>query len=182
MAVTRNRFVRRYAVFTDQHGREYGATVEGDTGHPCSPIDFRHRTPSGNLPPWIPDAKYLQFDPLKQGQVTIDYESALADRRAALSHWEDLILKFAVAMFGEKAAAEVENPSPTLIALVGPKPPVPDLVEACQQGNKWALGFTDAMPKWAEPIMAIDHTAIKAKRAPKVYPDADEKPAKQKAG
>jgi hypothetical protein len=169
----RNRFPRRYAEFTDQHGRLFGAEVEGETGHPCGPVKCLHRTPAGNLPPWLPESKYLVFDSVKQGVVTIDYPQAIADRQASVDRWEAEKNRLALLIAPSRVIEEVEAPSAALLSIIGARPPGPEIVEAASQGNKWALGLTDAMPKWAEPFMAIQGP-VKAKPAVRLYPDADE--------
>ena len=168
-----NRFPTRYALFTDQHGRKYGADMDPRTGHPCGPIDFKHRTPSGNLPPWLPAAKYLLFDTIEPGKVTVQYDDAIADAERAIGQWETLIVNFATGMYGDKAGPEIEKPGPTLRKVVGPRPAEPALIEAAKEGNKWALGFTDAMPKWAEPLMRIVGP-VKVAPVKRSYPDAPE--------
>lgn len=167
-----NRFPTRYARFTDQHGRQYGAVIEGATGAPTGPIDFLHRTPAGNLPPWIPAGKYLVFDPVNQGRLTIDYAQAVADREAEIADWRQLLVKFATASGGTRAIEEIESPSPGMILMIGPKPEGPEIVEAASQGNKWALGFSDAMPSWAVSLMRI--TDPVRQREPQQYPDAED--------
>lgn len=174
MAKTRD--FRPYRLFTDQHGRKYGATTEARSGWPCSPIDFKHRTPAGNLPPWMPDTKYLVFDAQDVGQVRIDYDLALADHDRALADWETLIRQNALAMYADKAGEQIERPGPGLLRLVGPKPAGRELIAACKAGNKWALGFTDAMPSWAAPVMATLRPVAEegADTEAAQYPDADE--------
>lgn len=181
MAIRHSRFVRRYAEFTDQHGRRWGATVEGETGHPTGPVDLMHRTPAGNLPPWIPEAKYLVFDPLNQGRLTIDYETAVNDRLQSVDDWEARLKEMAFKMHPNDAGEQIEKPGVALLSVIGLRPAAPDLVEACQAGNKWALGFSDAMPDWAAPLARVTGP-IQTKPRPKDYPDAAEKPTKQKAG
>lgn len=168
----RNRFLRPYRVFTDQHGRKYGATTESESGHPCSPVDFMHRTPAGNLPPWVPDTNYLIFDPVEVGKVTVDYDKALMEKDRAIDDWSTLIRQNALAMYADKAGEQIEHPGPGLLQLVGPKPVGRELIAACQAGNKWALGFTDAMPQWAAPLMAT--LPQPRKLTEQAYPDADE--------
>ena len=173
----KSRFVRRYAHFTDQHGRKWGALVEGETGAPCSPMDLLHRTPAGNVPPWLPSGKYLDFDPLEQGRFTINYAHAIADAVQGQADWLRIVRQYAMGMYADKAAEQIETPGPGLLAIVGPKPQGPELIEACEQGNKWALGFSDAVPDWAKPILAVQ-MADPSRRPARSYPDAEEKPRK----
>ena len=170
--MAKSRFLRRYARFTDQHGRKYGATVESETGHPCGVIDFEHRTPAGNLPPWRPSAEHLVFDTLEMGKVTIDYPKAIAQREALVADWERMARTLAIQMYGDKAGEAIEDPPVGLIGILGPRPMDAGLIEACQAGNKWALGFSDAMPEWATPYAVV--TGVAQQKPRREFPDADE--------
>lgn len=160
--------------FRDQHGRLYDAVIEAASGHPTGPVLFLHRTPNGHLPPWVPSDGDLDFDPLEQGRVTVAYDRVIGVIAENLKDWERAVRDAALKLYADKAGdvlADLDALPPALLQ-IHPKPQTPDLIEACRQGNKWALGFTDAVPGWARKLVAGKVAGVKAPA--KEYPDADE--------
>jgi hypothetical protein len=179
-----DRHLRPYRTFHDQHGRKWGAPVEHPSGHPCGPIDCLQRTPAGRRPPWVPSDQFLVFDPVDVGQVRVDYDRCLAEFDRGLADWQTLVRRQASAMYADGAGPIVEkilagaDPSPALRAVTGLRPVGRELIAAAKAGNKWVLGFSDAVPQWARPVLAQVEAAEAAAEqvvvAEQAYPDADE--------
>ena len=179
-----DRHLRPYRTFHDQHGRKWGAPVEHPSGHPCGPIDCLQRTPAGRRPPWVPSDQFLVFDPVDVGQVRVDYDRCLAEFDRGLADWQTLVRRQASAMYADGAGPIVEkilagaDPSPALRAVTGLRPVGRELIAAAKAGNKWVLGFSDAVPQWARPVLAALRAQEEAAAVLPVdegtYPDADE--------
>lgn len=137
---------RLFGILVDQHGREWEAVLEKATGHPCSTIRARFDAP------YIPEQHYLAVDPVRQGRIEINYDAAIADRKAAHKAWHEALSIFAHGTLGQMAGQALLNPTPDMLTYAGPKPPAPEIPMAAQQGNKWILGQTDVMPAWAVPF------------------------------
>jgi hypothetical protein len=134
---------RRHTTFRDQHGRKYSAVTEKETGDPVgaiSPVDW--------AAPLLVPQKYLKAVPGEAGVLAIDYDEWIVDCVDAKQRYDDTARNYAVAMYGEQAAAVIENPTPELTQLVGPAPFPVELVQAAKAGNRWILGFADKVPGW----------------------------------
>lgn len=135
---------RMLGVFTDQHGRKWEAPIEKATGHPCS-----HVTPKFTAP-YLPDQQYFTYDNYERNKLTIDYDRAIADAKAAFTAWEDLLYQFALASYRDKAGEAMREPTPEMLRYAGAKPASYKIPEAAKAGNKWILGLTDVKPTWAQ--------------------------------
>lgn len=134
---------RRSAHFTDQHGRKWAATIEVDSMCPVgalSAIGFR--------PPVLPNGRPLQpphncflFNPIDMSALKLDYETWIAELEQAQAEWDDNFARYAQGIGGEQVAQLEAHPTPTLLRMVGPKPMPIELVEACRDGDAWALGL-----------------------------------------
>lgn len=149
---------RRAEHFIDQHGREYVANVEKETGDPCDVLVPLYTAPLG--PDWfagqlIPPAKYRQMVPhhlraRKRYQVEINYVQWLQDLDDRQHDFEQKLHDFArgAAKGGADIQKIVSDPPPVIRDLIG-APPFPPiiLVEAMRAGNQWALGQSSIIPK-----------------------------------
>ena len=157
---------RRYRTFTDQHGRLWGTAIEVSSGHSCGPWEAKFEAP------WLPDAKYLRHHSTDDRLVLIDYDRNVRDAKEAMDAYDDLRLKVAMDQYGSAFTSKLgkthdEDP-PELKQLVGAPPFPVAWSEAAQEGNKWVLGFSNIIPKWAYPL-------LKQEDAPaRKYLDADE--------
>ena len=137
---------RTYQRYLDQHGREWGAVIElaKTSNEPVGPIDPQFKAP------WLPDQKYLKTNSKKHhGRLHIDYERMAADRRQALDAFDKTMFEAATLMYGDQAAAHVENPTPALLLAVGQPPQPVGPVLLAQRGDPWILGLTTELPAWA---------------------------------
>ncbi len=163
---------RAYAIYTDQHGRPWGASIENKTGDPCGPMEPQFRAPLR------PNDKYLTVNS-RMRQIVIRYADMILDIEEANAEWDRELRDFARMNYGDKAHEAILNPPPALLDLVGPKPNgigAREPWEAAMQGNKWILGLADAKPQWAEEFFP----EVEVKRETRVleitatYPDAEE--------
>lgn len=136
---------RRFQVFTDQHGRKWGGTIELSTGDPTGLLDPQFRAPI------LPPPRYQKVNSQKaHGQMVIDYQGWAGMLRRANEAWEQQAIKVATAMYGDAAAEKLEQMPPALLASVGPRPEPVEPVLAAEHGDPWILGLTDVRPAWAD--------------------------------
>lgn len=154
---------RRERTYLDRHGRKWHATIELDSGGPSgpvSPVGWRDRLKTPE--------KYKKIS--KDGmEISIDYAAWERDVLQRLAEWDNELRQYAMAMYGQGASQAIANPPPELLSLVGPKPVPIELIQAARAGNKYVLGLSDRMPKWAEPFFAAPARPTLPK-----FPDAEE--------
>jgi hypothetical protein len=156
---------RRYEFFIDQHGREYGANIEIDTGDPCETLKA-HGWTAPAAPHWakgilMPPENCLKLVPAKQRarrgyQIEVDYDKWLVMWDEAKERYDAKVHDFARGMTnGTSNIIELVNdPPPVLREIVGPPPSPPRaFIEAARAGNAWALGQSGAVPAKAEAIL-----------------------------
>lgn len=140
---TDQRAKRAYALYTDQHGRPWGAVIENKTGDPCGPLEPQFQAPM------MPNDKYITINS-RQRKVFIRYEEILKDIEDADNDWDTQLRDWARKTYGTAAPAAIKNPPPELLDIVGPKPRErKEPWEAAMQGNKWMLGLSPNKPEWA---------------------------------
>lgn len=143
------RDVRTVRIFTDEHGRQWRATVNNlgiHAGYPVSPL-----TPLFEAPIY-PPSQYIKIDDIASGQIHIDTQAWLEDRLAAHAAYELLKQQQAVQLYGDGAAAAIERGDKALFFRIG-QPPFPiEQVEAYEQGHPWVLGFDLEKPESLEPF------------------------------
>jgi hypothetical protein len=164
---------RRYSHFTDQHGRSWGAVVDKAAGQPLGVIEPKFEAP------YLPHQSFFTFDP-NEPRFVIEYDAIIEQRKTRLKEWEDAGYTFALAEYGDKAVEVMQNPTPAFLRYVGPKPDPVEIPEAAKAGNKWVLGFSDAVPEWAKRFLPVlrpptPDTTLAA------YPDADDPKPKKAA-
>lgn len=142
---------RKYRTAKDQHGRLWGGNISGKTAEPIESLK-----PYGWDAPYIPAPQYVRWiDDDEQGtrRVEIDYQADLNDRLAALDQWTKELWRRGSEM--AKDAFDPENPSPMVLARIGPKPASPDIPKAVLNevdGYEWLLGLSDERPAWADKL------------------------------
>lgn len=170
---------RRSAIATDQHGREWGITIEVSTMAPVgtpnptgwSPVEL----PGGRR--LQPPQKFLEFDPVRIGTMVINYDGWINELEAASEQWEQQLANQAQGMYGDKAADAMMDPPPALLRLAGPRPFPVDLAEACRDGNPWALGVPKAKPTKALEAVLQEMQPRRRHRAAETAPKAKAQPA-----
>lgn len=162
---------RSYAIYTDQHGRQWGAIIENKTGDPCGPLE-----PQFHAPVRVLD-KFITVNS-RQRKLQIRYADIILDIQQANMAWEESLREYARKLYGMDAARMIQNPTPELLDMVGPRPiGQKEIWEAAMQGNKWILGFSSAKPAWAEEFFPDKPAVQQAQElvlSGKTYPDADE--------
>jgi hypothetical protein len=161
---------RSYKIYTDQHGRQWGAIIENRTGDPCGPLEAQFHAPV------LPLDKFVTINS-RFNKLTIRYADIILDIQDANNDWEASLREHARKMYGMGAAAVIQSPTPELLDLVGPRPKAHrEIWEAAMQDNKWILGFDARKPAWAEEFFPAA-SAEQQKREvvmTRTYPDADE--------
>jgi hypothetical protein len=145
---------RRVGRFTDQHGREWEASVENATGHPCGPLKPLFAAPV------IPPDAYMVPHPVKPGVLTIDYDRWLAHVDANLASHQVRLEDAARVLYGKDASRYFKDPTPEMLRAVGGAPePREPIVAALQGKSRWVLGLSHPdtgaslpMPAWAVPF------------------------------
>jgi len=140
---------RRFRVARDIHGRPWGANISAKTQEPVELLK-----PQQWRAPYIPAPQYVRWvDDGETRRVDIDYAGDLRDRLAALEVWKSELWRKGREL--HKDAFDPENPSPMLLATVGPKPASPEIPRAILKrvkGYEWLLGLTDVRPAWADKL------------------------------
>jgi hypothetical protein len=136
---------RRNAILTDQHGRQFSASIEKASGWPTGLVVPMFDVPHPQL---MPPQKYMVFDAENPTQLRIDYEAWIMELEDANRLWEENRIRT-----GHMISAGFDSKAPMppeLQILLGNRPMSPVPVKAMQQGNRWALGFTKVRPPEAD--------------------------------
>ncbi len=168
MAERSQRDFRRSQNMTDQHGREWFATIELKTGHPCGLIQ-----PKFTAPLDVPQ-QYLTINLEKPYELIIAYDPWIASLRAAWTARAAHLRSVGLAVHGDKY--NPEKPSREQLEIVGPPPQPVEPVIAAKQGNKYVLGLTEKMPDWAKPYFIKDEEpeVVYEDVAEGSFPDAED--------
>ena len=168
---------RRNQRFTDQHGRTWNSSIEIKTGHPTGVMEptwtkgLTQLAPNGAkvryaVPTYlIPPTGYVKPGP-EHGQLVVDYDHWVGDLKEGWKEWRSRIQKLEIKFHGDKA--NPEHPSAQTLDLAGQPPMRLELVLAMRAGNRWALGLSPKMPKWAKELVPTDTLAEMD------FPDAEE--------
>lgn len=178
---------RRGNIWKDQHGREWGGTMERMSGMPIGELIPINGTLNGQPFGWwprkylgkdlIPSLHYMKFDDDRLGVFAIDYERWKADLVQAHQHWHEQSEGVAYSLYKDMAGEALKDPPRELAALVGPKPMPVDLVDAMIAGNSWILGLSDKRPDWADELLP---KAVAAGRSR--FADVEDEPELATAG
>ena len=167
---TDQRMKRHYALYNDQHGRQWGANCENKTGDPCGNLEPQF------VAPLRPLDKYITINGRRR-QVVIRYAEIIRDIVEAENDWDTEMRSYARKAYGMKAGEAIANPPPDLLDMVGPRPNERrEPWEAAMQGNKWALGLSTAKPEWAQEFFPDTKQAKQTFQIETTnrYPDADD--------
>lgn len=172
---TDQRRKRAYAIYTDQHGRAWGAVIENKTGDPAGPMEPQFSAPLR------PMDKYITVNSARR-QVVIRYADVIRDIEEANADWDLALREYARKNYGTKAPEAIANPPADLLDLVGPRPKERrEPWEAAMQGNKWVLGLAPKKPEWAKEffpdvVQRKDTFQLEVSRR---YPDVEEQTEEQ---
>lgn len=168
-------------IVQDQHNRDWFCTMEKETMAPTGVMIPQFTAP------WYPDQKYirpgvspdgLRGDRRNPGRIFIDYNAMAADHEAKLDQLDHRLRTLARKYYPGKLKETLENPPEDIMdALYGPRggpPPPVEFIWAAQDGNRWVLGFTEAVPQWAKPFVARLDTKTRDRREGRSFADEDE--------
>lgn len=145
---------RTYRKALDQHGRQWGAEIDGRTNDPITVVQPKFSAP------WVPEFKYIHWryeDASGRYWVEVDYAELKADRRQQMREWTSRLLEVGSAINGQ--AFDPSNPTPAVLAKVGPKPEPVEIAIRAERDDPWILGLSPDMPEWAVPyFMPADLT------------------------
>jgi hypothetical protein len=137
---------RRWAIWTDAHGRKWGANESKRTGRPAEPLKpqgWSAPVKGGETP-----QRYLRYsdNPETPRAIAIDYEGLINAYRASLEEWQAEVQRQGM-KYPDKTREQLET-------IVGPKPFPWQYWLACKdsiaEGHRWALGLSEQRPLWAD--------------------------------
>jgi hypothetical protein len=129
---------RRHMIYRDQHGRLWDASFDIMGMGSCGP-----KNPRGWRAPLVPPDAYLREETEKPGMFIIDYDgwiNNLKERQQAFENEQ--------ALWADRLEKPPEHKAVQRMTGLGPYPF--QMVQAAKAGNRWVLGKTDKVPKWAE--------------------------------
>jgi hypothetical protein len=160
---------RRYQLFTDDHGREWGGNLEVKTGDVVGLLEPQFTAPL------IPDQKYLERVDRRPYDLHINYKRWKADIRNGRRDWEREGRQLMRKMRG-KAYNPSEEFGEDVLDVIGEPPQALEPIIAAEQENSWILGKTKRpdkrLVKFFEPEQ-LDEDYVKKEIEPD-YSDLDE--------
>ncbi len=130
------RMRRVWRIFTDQHGRRFGAQADMASNQPIG--EFQ---PQGSIPPWLPTMRHAKF--AQEGDLDFrwDYDTVAEDWSSLAASYYDEAVKMALSLPGDVPVPEIGGVVDRRIrALLGPSPLSPAIPLACKAGDPWILG------------------------------------------
>lgn len=144
---------RAFRIFTDQHGRRFGATVDKPTNAPIA--EFQPQSERGfGIAPWYPSMFYAKFQTTGDMEFRWDYLALADEWSGGTASYYDEAVKLALQLPGDIPVPEVGGPIDRRIrSILGPPPLSPAIPLACELGDPWILGAMGA--KVNEELKAI---------------------------
>jgi hypothetical protein len=147
---------RRWQWYTDQHGRQWGATIELATGDPVGTIDL-YRDGKPTEAPVMPPPQFIKANSKQNyGKLEIDYTGWKSAKRQAHEDYERRVLGIAQQMYKDGALRAIKEREPALYALAGIPPEPIEPILAAEAGDPWALGLSDVRPAWADKYLPTE--------------------------
>lgn len=132
---------RNYIILEDQHGREWGCSIEVKTGDATGLYEPQFKAP------WVPEQKYLSRpDKRRPYDLFINYKQMKSDLRADRRDWEKEGRQLMRKMRG-KAYDPSEEFGEDVLDIIGEPPQAIEPMIAAEQGNSWILGATKKVDK-----------------------------------
>lgn len=132
------RNARVWRIFTDQHGRKFGAESDIATSQPIGEL-----MPQGFCPPWQPPMRFATWRRVGELDFRWDYETMAAELSGVTAEYYQDAVKFAIE--NNKPEPEIGGPvDRTIRYVLGPPPMSPAIPLACEAGDPWMLGVPDA--------------------------------------
>lgn len=143
---------RNYIMLEDNHGREWGVSIEVKTGDAVGLYEPQFAAP------WIPEQKYLSRpDKRRPYDLFIDYKRMKADLRIDRRDWEREGRQLMRKMRG-KAYDPSEEFGEDVLDIIGEPPQAIEPILAAEQGNSWILGRSKKVDKRLLPFLPVDRT------------------------
>jgi hypothetical protein len=130
---------RVWRVFTDQHGRRFGAQAEMSNNQPIG--EFQ---PQGFNPPWLPAMRFAKWREVGDLEFRWDYQTNATEWADGASEYYRDAINFA--MEHNKPIPEPGGPVDRSIRVtpIGPPPLSPAIPLAAEMGDAWLLGTPGA--------------------------------------
>lgn len=127
---------RVWRIFTDQHGRRFGAQADMATNAPIA--EFQ---PQGFMPPWLPAMRYAKFAQTGDLDFRWDYDANAEDWSELTGAYYDSAVQVSLQLPGEVPTPEIGGAVDRRIrAVLGQPPSSPAIPLACKAGDPWMLG------------------------------------------
>lgn len=158
---------RVWRVFTDQHGRRFGAQADMSNNAPIG--EFQ---PQGFMPPWLPTMRHAKFSTAGDLDFRWDYDQVAEDWSAqAASYYEDAA-KLSLQLPGNVPTPDVGGEVDYRIrVMMGPPPLSPAIPLACKAGDPWALGKPGAKDALGLEIVLRQGSVAKGQEALRIITD-----------
>lgn len=130
-----------YRIFTDQHGRKFGALADIGNNRPIEEL-----RPIGCMPPWLPLMRFIRWDEDHQLTFRWDYRTIAAELSAYTATWYGNAQK--MALKEHLPIPEVGGEVDPLIKNVFGNPGLsPEIPLAAELGHPWILYGDDFSPR-----------------------------------
>lgn len=172
------RMQRAWRIYTDQHGRRFGAVADIRNNTPIA--EFQPVQEKGyGIAPWYPTMRHAKFAAEGDLDFRWDYDQVAEDWSAqAASYYEDAA-KLAMQLPGNVPVPEVGGEVDYRIrVMMGPPPISPAIPLACKAGDPWALGRIGAPDTLGLEIVLRQGSVAKGQEALKVINERLAKVAK----
>lgn len=135
------RKARVWRIFTDQHGRTFGAQADVSTNQPIGEL-----MPQGFSPPWLPPMRFAKWRREGELEFRWDYETMAAELSGGIAEYYAEVSNFMTDHMPHEAIPEIGEPVPGRVrrSPIGSPPMSPALPLACEQGIPWILGVPGA--------------------------------------
>lgn len=131
---------RAWRIFTDQHGRRFGA--EADRGNNAPIAEFQPQSHGGfSIAPWYPPMPYAKF--AQEGDLDFrwDYTRLAEEWSGGTAAYYEEAGKIAINISDSITVPEVGGEVDRRIKLILGQPPLsPAIPLACELGDPWILG------------------------------------------
>src|SRR5689334_11451746 len=107
------RMRRVWRIFTDQHGRKFGAQADMATNSPIA--EFQ---PQGFMPPWLPPMRYAIFAQTGDLEFRWDYDTLATEWSGGTAQYYEEAGKLALQMPGDIPVPEIGGEVDRRIRLV----------------------------------------------------------------
>lgn len=135
---------RVWRIFTDQHGRRFGAQADMGNNQPIG--EFQPQSVNGfTIAPWYPAMPYAKFAQEGDLEFRWDYTRLAEEWSGGTASYYEEAGKLALQIPGDVPVPEVGGQVDRRIKLIMGQPPLsPAIPLACEMGDPWILGAMGA--------------------------------------